>query len=1071
MWIVRLALRRPYTIAVGAVLILLMGALSIFSMSVDIFPSVDIPVVACIWTYSGLSAEEMERRIVLVHERAISTTLNGIEKMESQSIPGVGIIKIFLQEGADVGGAISNVMASAQSIARSLPPGTVPPGVVQYSAANVPIAQMNILSDSMPEEQIFDYAFIFVRAQMFSIPGLSIPLPYGGKFRQVSVDIQPDKLVSKGLSSTDLVNALQTSNLILPAGVARIGNLEYNISMNSSPTSIDQFNNIPIKIINGASINIGDVAHVSDGFMSQFNVVRVNGRRATYLNMLKKTGASTLAIISSIRNFIPTLEKIAPKGMKFSISFDQSVFVKSAIMNVLVEALFSSILVSFMIFLFLGSWRSMLVVCTSIPLAILCAIFGLKLNGNSIDIMTLGGLSLAVGMLVDDATVEVENIHRNRLLGLSLTSAILAGAEQIALPAIMATLAICIVFFPVVLLTGPARFLFVPMALSVVFAMFASYILSRTLVPLLCKILLESEKHDAAEAPSIFNRAFEAFQNFYVSILEVVLHHRKFVLVCFLVMVGVSAYLVGQIGTDFFPQSDAGLIKFHFRAPVGTRIEATEEIIKKVENRIREIIPANELDSISSMLGTPFGISLILVPTDNVGGMDSEVLISLLPKHKPSSIYRKLIRQMLTEEFPEAKVSFQSADIVNQVLNFGLSAPIDIQIEGSNYNVSYDYAKKLRDLVRLIPGTADVGIKQVFDSPSIKVEVDRNRAARFGLSQRDISNSLLITLSSSIALAPSFFLNPANGVNYSVAVRLPKEQMGTVSELLSIPITSGGGSILENNQEGNSLAPLGKSSTQVQRLGNMVSLGVSSSLTSINHSNVQRVVNVTANVEERDLGAVVKDIRKSIKGLGELPAGTKIEVRGQAEVMDASFKKLGLGLVLAIVFVYLLMVVLFQSWLDPFIVIVAVPGALMGILWMLFLTKTTINVESLMGSIMAIGIAASNSILLVSFANDVRIEKNLGLLEAVIEAGRTRLRPIMMTAIAMILGMLPAALGHGEGGEQNAPLARAVVGGLMCASLITVFIVPIVYCMLRKNLPTKHLLDLKFKADENQGGE
>ena len=676
---------------------------------------------------------------------------------------------------------------------------------------------------------------------------------------------------------------------------------------------------------------------------------------------------------------------------------------------------------------------------------------------------------LAVGMLVDDATVEVENIHRNRLLGLPLTAAILAGAEQIALPAIMATLAICIVFFPVMLLTGPARYLFTPMALSVVFAMLASYILSRTLVPLLCKKLLENEHHDNETKPSLFNRLFESFQDTYVDILENVLHHRKFVLASFLVIAGISMSLAFQVGTDFFPQTDSGLIKFHFRAPSGTRIEETELIVKKVEDRIHELIPASELDAVSSMLGTPFGVVLALVPTDNVAGMDAEILISLKPKHHPSSAYVKAIRKALATEFPDSTVSFQSADIINQVLNFGLTAPIDILIEGSNYTTSYEFARKLRDQIRVIPGTADVGIKQVFDSPSLKINVDRQRAARVGLSQRDIANSLLISLSSSASIAPSFFLNPTNGVNYLVAVRVPIEKMNSVNDLLAIPVSAGSANILERDSNVGSVSALNSSVSQAQRLGNLASISDATTVTSVNHTNVQRVVDVTANVEGRDLGSVVKDIRKTIASLGELPKGTKISVHGQANVMEESFKKLGLGLILAIVFVYLLMVVLFQSWIDPFIVIVAVPGALMGILWMLFLTHTTINVESLMGSIMAIGIAASNSILLVSFANDIRVERDLGLFEAVIEAGRTRLRPIVMTAVAMILGMLPAALGLGEGGEQNAPLARAVVGGLLCASFITIFIVPIVYCMLRKNLPTKHLLDIKFRAEDLKG--
>lgn len=1065
MWIVRLALRRPYTIAVGAILIFIVGFMSIVAMQVDIFPNIDIPVVGVVWAYPGLPAEDMERRVVLITERAISTTVNGVSRIESQSIPGIGLLRIYFQPGTDLGASIAQLSAVCSTILRILPPGMAPPVILQFNASNLPVAQLTVESETLPEQTLFDYGLNFLRVKLFTIPGLSVPAPYGGMGRQINIDVDPNALLSRGLSPTDVVNALQSSNLILPAGTARIGNLEYNVTLNSSPKQVEGFNQIPVRVVGDQPVTFGDISKISDSFADQTNLVRVNGRRSTYLSLLKKANASTLTVVSEIKKLLPSLQEIAPKGLNLRLDFDQSVFVKAAIGSVMREGLISSILVSLMILLFLGSWRSVIVVCTSIPLAILVSIIGLYLTGNSINIMTLGGLSLAIGMLVDDATVEVENIHRNRLLGLPLTVAILTGAQQIALPAIMATLAICIVFFPVVLLTGPARFLFTPMALSVVFAMMASYLLSRTLVPILCRMLLQHEKiedHETQMFPS-FTRLFDRIQARYDSLLHQVLDNRRVALLAGGAVFLVTMSLPFVTGTDFFPQTDTGLMKLHFRAPSGTRIEMTETMVAKVEDSIRQIIPQDELETINSMLGLPVSYNLAFVPTENVGGMDAEILIALKEKHHATVGYMQKIRDKLQGDFPGSSIFFQPADIVSQVLNFGLSSPIDVQIEGSDFKKSYEIVHELQDKLRLIPGLVDIHLKQIFDYPTLELNVDRIRAARLGLSQRDVANSMLISLSSSALVSPSYFLNPQNNVNYVVAVKTPLRKLTTVDDLLSTPVTPSTGALNRNVALQD---PLSIPGAAAQRLGNLITFQTSSTLNEINHSNVQRVLNIDANVEGRDLGGVVRDINRTIASLGALPPGTKIAVRGQGEVMHESFQKLGLGLILAMLLVYLLMVVLFQSWLDPFIVMVAVPGALIGILWMLVLTGTTINVESFMGSIMAVGIAASNSILLVSFANDVRVEKNVDVLEAALLAGKTRLRPVLMTALAMIIGMLPAALALGEGGEQNAPLGRAVIGGLLVATVVTLFFVPLVYSLLRKGMPTKHLLDEQLAKEE-----
>lgn len=1071
MWIVRLALRRPYTIAVFALMLVLGGIFSLRGMLIDIFPVIDIPVVGVIWNYPGLSAQDIERRVTSYSERGITTTVNGISKIESTSTPGTGLMKIFFQQGSDIGAAIAQITSSVQTILRVMPPGMQPPMIVQLNASNVPVAQITVTGAGVPEEKLYDFGLNFIRLKLFTIPGLASPAPYGGKGRQINVEVRPETLAARGLSPYDVVAALQSQNIILPAGSARIGNFEYNMSLNSSPELLEELARIPIRTVNSQVVTIGDVATVADAFTDQTNIVRVNGQRSTYLNILKKSSASTLDVVQATRDVIPQIQATAPQGVNLKLDFDQSGFVTSAIKNVVFEAGISSVLVSLMILLFLGSWRNVIIVCTSIPLAILAAIIGLRLTGNSINIMTLGGLSLAIGMLVDDATVAVENIHRNRGLGLPLTRAILVGAQQIALPAIMATLSICIVFFPVALIEGPARYLFIPMALSVVFSMMASYVLSRTLVPLLSRMLLakEEHKHDQEAFPR-FARFFSRFEGVYGRVLASCLTHRRFVLWGALSALVVSLGTLLVIGQDFFPNSDTGLMKLHVRAQSGSRIEETEKLVAQIEEKIRTIIPEDELETINSVIGVPVFYNLAFVPTDNVNGADAEIFIALKKEHHPTDLYRQRIRQGVIDDFPSIVANFQPADIITQVLNFGLSAPIDVQIEGRDLSQSYAIGQKLMQKMRAVPGLTDVTMKQVFDYPALRMNVDRVKAAQMGVSQRDVANSMLIALSGSSTVAPSFYLNPTNNVTYPISVKVPLQRLASVSDLMGVTVTSStgvGATASTLSGVAPPPSPLQTPQSQTQRMGNLVTLQSMAEMNSVSHVNVQRVLNVTANVEGRDLKSVSTALEKEIASLGELPPGFKITVQGQSVVMRESFKSLGLGLIISILLVYLLMVVLFQSWLDPLIVMAAVPGALGGILWMLFLTGTTINVYSFMGSIMAVGIAASNSILLVAYANEVRVEKGLTALEAAFEAGKTRLRPILMTAIAMILGMMPAALALGEGGEQNAPLGRAVIGGLLLATFVTLLIVPLIYAILRKAMPSQHTLDERLKAEEN----
>jgi multidrug efflux pump subunit AcrB len=1063
MWIVRLALRRPYTVAVLCALITLLGFLSARSMLVDVFPVIDIPVVAVVWNYPGMPAEDMERRVVYLSERGISTSVGGVERIESQSIPGLGLLKVYFQPGADIGAAIAQMASVSNTALRIMPPGMTPPVIVQWSASNVPVAQLTASSKTLSEEKIFDYGLNFIRIKLFTIPGLATPAPFGGRQRQVNVDLDLDKLAARGLSPPDIIAALQASNVIVPAGSARMGDREFDVLLNSSPAGVPQFAQIPVKIVAGAPVLLGDVAKVSDGFTDQTNIVRVDGRRATYLSILRKNDASTLAVVDAAKEVLPSILAAAPEGLELKVDFDQSIFVRNAISSVLREAGLASLLVSLMILGFLGSWRSVVLVCTSIPLAILVALTGLKLLGQSLNIMTLSGLSLAIGMLVDDATVEVENIHRNRALGKPLTVAILDGAHQVATPAIVATLSICIVFAPVALLNGPARYLFSPLALSVVIAMMASYFLSRTLVPTLARMLMAGESHD--QKPSLATRLreglFTGLQRLYGGILRVVLRHRPFVLLFSLAILVLTGFLARHVGTDFFPQVDTGLMKLHVRAPAGLRIEGTERLVAQVEKRIRTVVPQAELGTVNAMIGVPISFNLAFVQTDNVSGTDAELLVALRPGHHPTDDYVRELRKVLPREFPGASFYFQPADIVSQVVNFGASSALDVQIEGRDLNATWAIARRLRDKIRAIPGAADVHILQNLESPGFQIDVDRARAAELGLSQKDVATSVLVAMSSSSTVSPSFFVNPQNNVNYAVSVRVPLGVIDSVDKLRSLPLNPPQPSL----QPGDPPPPNALPQAPVSTLGAVSHLTPRTGPGQITHYTVQRIIDVAAGVDGRDLGAVATDVDKAVASLGKLPPGIAIHVRGQAEVMRNSFGRLAAGIVLAVLLVYLLMVVLYQTWLDPLVIMTAVPGALVGIVWMLAATGTTINVVSMMGAIMAVGIAVANSILLVSFANEVRAEEHLDATEGAWRAGVTRLRPVIMTAVAMILGMLPMALGSGEAGEQNAPLGRAVIGGLLVATLVTLFVVPVVYSLLRKKAPGAHRMDARFEAE------
>ncbi len=1050
MWIVRLALRRPYTFTVMALLIVILGLLTVSRMAKDIFPSIDIPVVSVLWTYNGLTPEEMEKRIVTLSERAMTTTVNDIEHIESQSLAGVGVIKVFFQPGASVDAAVAQVTAINQTITRIMPPGTTPPLVIRYSASNVPILQLGLGSKTLSEQTLYDLGLNSVRLQLATVQGASVPLPLGGKVRQIQVDLDPAALLAKGLTASDVSNAINAQNLTLPSGTAKIGDREYGVFLNSSPDTIEGLGNLPIKMIGGSTIYIRDVAQVRDGFATQANIVRQDGNRGALLSILKTGGASTLDIIERVKRVLPRVKAVIPPEMELQPLFDQSVFVRAALHGVLFEGALAAALTAAMILLFLGTWRNTLVVALSIPLSIFCSILCLAACGQTINAMTLGGLALAVGILVDDATVTIENIDRNLGLKKPLLQSILDGAEQIAMPAFVSTLCICIVFIPIFFLEGTAKYLFGPLAMSVIFAMLASYFLSRTVVPTMVHYLLRGQPvmHDSGTGHGTpkgdifwrthvrFNRHFERFRGRYARGLDWCLNHRKVTAIVSLLFVLASAALVPFLGRDFFPLVDAGQFRLHVRAPAGLRIEETERIFTQVGKVIREVIPADELVTVLDNIGLPTGgVNLAFSDSATIGAADGEILVSLNPeKHGHTWDYVRTIRNRLNREMPDCVFFTQPSDIVGQILNFGLAAPIDVQIAGRDVKTNYALALELSARIARIPGAVDVHVQQVTNAPALRFNVDRTRAQQLGLSQRDVATNVLISLSGSAQSAPNFWLSPQNGVQYAVATQTPPVKMDSIEAILATPLPTGRNGI-------------------PQILGNVATVERTTSQSVVSHYNVQPVFDVFASVDRSDLGSVADAVKKLLPEFEKkLPRGSFITMRGQAQSMDASFLGLGLGVLGAIVLVYLLMVVNFQSWLDPFIIIMALPGALCGIVWILFITRTTLSVPSLMGAIMGVGVATANAILLVTFANDVRKEGK-DARAAALEAGHTRLRPVLMTALAMIIGMLPMSLGLGEGGEQNAPLGRAVIGGLLFATVATLFLVPVVYATLRKKSP------------------
>jgi multidrug efflux pump subunit AcrB len=1053
MWIVRLALRRPYTFVVMSMMIVILGILATFRMPTDIFPEIDIPVVSVIWSYAGISPEEMAEVVTIRCERSFTTSVNDIEHMESQSLPGLSIIRVFFHPNAKVEAAVAQLAAASQAVLHSLPTGMTPPSILRYNASSVPILQLSISSDTMSESSLYDYGYNFIRTQMATVQGASFPLPYGGRPRQIMVDIDLKSLYAQGLSANDVVGAINSQSLIIPSGISKIGPNEFVVRLNSLPPSADAFNSIPIKQTNGTTVYIRDVGHVRDGYAIQSNIVRHNGNRATLLTVLKNGGSSTLSIVSKIKEILPRIRSTLPAALNLKLLFDQSIFVRAAINGVLKEATIAACLTGLMILLFLGSWRSTIIVCISIPLSILTSLAVLNLLGETINVMTLGGLALAVGILVDDATVEIENIHRNMGQRKPIVKAILDGASQIAVPAFVSTLCICIVFVPVIFLSGAARYLFTPLALAVVLAIMASYLLSRTLVPTMVKYLLRGEasryQSESGEMEESghgwfagihhgFQTRFERMRNAYRRLLGSALAHRKLVAACFGLIVAACAALIPFIGTDFFPQVDAGQIRLHVRAPAGTRVEETEAYFKQVEDTIRQTVPPAELSDILDNIGLPYsGYNIALSDTATIGSFDGEILVSLKPGHASTWDYIRDLRHRLNRQFPGLTFFFQPADIVGQILNFGLPAPIDVQVIGPLTNAPANYALARQITARLarIPGAVDVHLHQVVDAPELRFNVDRTRADQLGLTQQDVANSLLISLSSNMQLAPNYWINPQNGVDYPIAVQTPEYRMASTADLLATPVHAGGG----------------RAATQL--LTNVARLERGSTASVVNHYNVQPLYDVYANVQDRDLGSVAGEVHRVLDDFrSKLPKGSFFETRGQIETMRTSFIGLGVGLVFAVVLVYFVMVVNFQSWLDPFIILMALPGALSGILLMLFVTQTTINVPSLMGAIMSIGVATANSILLVNFANDLRAT-GADSITAALEAGYTRLRPVIMTALAMVVGMLPMALGVGEGGEQNAPLGRAVIGGLLLATVATLFFVPVVYSVLRRNPP------------------
>ncbi len=1039
MWIVKVALERPYTFIVLALLILILSPVVILRTPTDIFPNINIPVIGVAWQYNGLNAEEMEGRLTSLYERAINGLVDNIEHIESTTVSGQAIVKVFLQPGASLDTANAQVTAVSQYALKQLPPGTVPPEIINYSAASVPILQMGISGHGLSEQQLNDLSANFLRPQLVSVRGAMLPNPYGGKQREVLINLNPRLLQSKGLSPQDVLLAAGLQNVILPSGTAKIDQFEYDVRLNASPRTVAELNDLPVKQSGDATIYLKDVAQVSDGFSPQTNVVRQDGRRGVLVTVVKGGDASTIDVVDGVKRLLPRVRQTLPPQLRITLLADQSIFVRAAVNGVIREAVIAACLTGLMILLFLGSWRSTLIIAVSIPLSILTSLIVLGFMGETINIMTLGGLALAVGILVDDATVTIENIERYLEEGHELNRSILEGAAQIALPALVSTLCICIVFIPMFFLSGVARFLFVPLAEAIVFAMLASYVLSRTLVPTLAMYLLRAKEHGRTRNPlkmfqRAFERGFERLRLNYQLLLTTLVHRRKVFVPVFLGLCASSALLAPWLGQDFFPSSDSGQFILHLRAKTGTRIEETARLCDLVEGSIRRAVPAAEVDNILDNIGLPYSpFNYIHTTSGLIGAGDADIMVSLTREHRPTVDYVKRLRASLSKEYPGVMFYFLPADIVTQILNFGLPSPIDIQIEGTDMDGNRRVASRILTQLRRAPGAVDARIQQAFDYPMFEIQVDRTKAAQGGYTERDVANSVLNSLSGSFQVTPMFFLNWNNGVNYSLVAQTPQYDIQSLQDLENTPISGAG-------------------ARRPGILANVARIRRANEMQVVNHYNIRRVIDIYGSVQDRDLGAVSRDVNRIVdENRKTLPRGSFVTVRGQIATMRESYAGLLSGLGFSVILVYLLIVVNFQSWLDPFIIVSGLPAALAGIILFLFATRTTLSVPALMGAIMCMGVATANSILVVAFAKE-RLAENGDPLEAAIEAGATRFRPVLMTAIAMIIGMIPMATGLGEGGEQNAPLGRAVIGGLMLATVATLVFVPSVFALLhRKN--------------------
>lgn len=1066
MWLVKLALRRPYTFVIVSFLILIAGITSIFTTPMDILPEINIPVISVVFTYNGLSADDMAARVVTICERSLSTTVNNIQRIESQSYYGVGVLKIYFQPGAQVDLAMAQVTSLAQSVLRTLPPGIYPPQILKYDASSVPILQLSLGGKGLSQSQLYDFGENFIREQLATVQGAAVPHPYGGKMRAIMVDVEPTQLAARHLTGSDLSNAINLQNLILPSGTEKIGRIEYLVGINSSPLAISELNNLPVRSVDGAVIKMSDVAWIHDGFQPQTSFVRENGTPAALLTVTKNGAFSTVTIVDQVIAALPRIKAGLPKALTITPLDNQALLVTASLRDVVQEAVTAAVLTALMVLVFLGSWRSTLMVGVSIPLAILCSITAFSALGATINTMTLGGLALAVGMLVDDATVEIENTYRNLTIkNPPVAVAILDSAEQVAVPALVSTMCICIVFVPVTLLSGAARFIFTPLALAVVFAMIASYLLSRTLVPLLQLYLIPGELslyQGEADSPQrrsrlwrfhlAFERYFDRVQEGYSSALEWALAHRAMVLSVFAGASLASCGLAFVLGENFFPYVDSGEMQFHVRPPPGTRIEVSQVIFARIDAEVRRIIPPDQIDTIIDNIGMPTGgINLVYSTSDVTSNGDGDILVQLSAKHRPTQEWTRILRSDLAQVFPEETFFFEPADITNQTLDSGLPAPIDVKVIGQDTEAGHKIAVDLRNRIRNVRGAVDVFIQQEINEPQIDLDVDRLKAEELDLTQKDVAENALLALSGSQQTAPNFWLNPKTNVEYPVIVMTPQARLDTVAALTRTTINT----------------PL---SNADQLLSNVSQTKRAVSPMIVSHYNIEPVLDVYASVDQRDLGSVSRDVARIIKSASKgLPPGTRVEMSGQVETMNSSFLRLGIGVVAAVVFVYLLMALNFQSWTDPIVILTALPGALAGVLWMLFLTQTTFSVPSLMGALMTIGVATANSILVVTFANDARAQGK-DALSAALEAGRTRLRPVCMTALAMILGMFPMALALGSGGEQNAPIGRAVIGGLLFATVGTLFVVPISYSLLRKQAPVNYeeRLERQIRGDEER---